>query len=233
MDPTISTPRLQLTLLTKTDLDSNHVKWFHELRSDEMCTSWSMRGRMHSLSESRDFLTECLTQHASIHYAVHVKPSGSPPSPSNDKEIETETPRYSPVYGELIGEISLRDPDASPQLPPPKPRSTTQDHSSPPTIPSPFNFRILGYAFLQSSWGHGYATEANAAMLSAWGAFCRREDKSKLSYVEAGVGRGNPASLKVVEKLGFEKVGWRVADRPAFLGGKWQEPGYWIWGMYV
>jgi len=40
MDSIIETPRLRLTRLTDTDLDSDHLKWYHELVTDDGATSW-------------------------------------------------------------------------------------------------------------------------------------------------------------------------------------------------
>jgi hypothetical protein len=40
MDLTIDTPRLRLTRLTNSDIDSEHLKWFHEFWTDDAATTW-------------------------------------------------------------------------------------------------------------------------------------------------------------------------------------------------
>jgi RimJ/RimL family protein N-acetyltransferase len=55
----------------------------------------------------------------------------------------------------------------------------------------------LGYAFLPEFWGHGYAREAAAAVMH----YAR--NKLRLARIVAITGRGNGASQKLLEKLGF------------------------------
>jgi ribosomal-protein-alanine N-acetyltransferase len=59
----------------------------------------------------------------------------------------------------------------------------------------------LGYCFVEAAWGHGYATEAAAAVLD-W-AF----DTLDLNRVQAETDTRNTASARVLEKLGFEREG--------------------------
>ncbi len=59
----------------------------------------------------------------------------------------------------------------------------------------------LGYIFDDAVWGHGYATEAAAALL-AW-AF----DTLELNRVQAETDTRNVASARVLEKLGFVREG--------------------------
>lgn len=64
----------------------------------------------------------------------------------------------------------------------------------------------LGYWLRQSAWGQGYATEA--ARLALAFAF----DELDLSEVEAGHFADNPASGRVLQKLGFTYTG----DQPRY-----------------
>ena len=59
----------------------------------------------------------------------------------------------------------------------------------------------LGYCLGQAAWGHGYATEAAGALLR-W-AF----DTLDLNRVQAEADTRNPASARVLEKLGFLREG--------------------------
>jgi RimJ/RimL family protein N-acetyltransferase len=54
----------------------------------------------------------------------------------------------------------------------------------------------------EKAWGKGYATEASRALLDASVA-----TEGKKLYAEATVVGEKPASVRVLEKLGFEKVG--------------------------
>ncbi len=59
----------------------------------------------------------------------------------------------------------------------------------------------LGYCYDDDVWGHGYATEAAAALLG-W-AF----DRLELNRVQAETDTRNVASVRVLEKLGFLREG--------------------------
>ena len=59
----------------------------------------------------------------------------------------------------------------------------------------------LGYCFGTAAWGHGYATESARALLG-WA-----YDTLDLNRVQAEVDTRNPASARVLEKLGFTREG--------------------------
>jgi len=59
----------------------------------------------------------------------------------------------------------------------------------------------LGYWLGKPYWGHGYITEANQALIH------QGYEVLKLSHIHAGVFSDNPASLRVLEKLGFKLTG--------------------------
>ncbi len=61
--------------------------------------------------------------------------------------------------------------------------------------------REFGYWLSRPAWGKGYATEAGRAFLAH---LFRVE---RLDVVRSGVFHDNPASLRVQEKLGFERIG--------------------------
>ena len=60
----------------------------------------------------------------------------------------------------------------------------------------------LGYLFGRAFWGQGYASEAVAAFLDF--AYARFPE---LDEIEAGVFDDNPASARVLEKMGFARAG--------------------------
>lgn len=59
----------------------------------------------------------------------------------------------------------------------------------------------LGYMFARAHWGKGYASEAGQALIAA--CFARYD----WPQIAACVFVGNPASGRVLEKLGFEETG--------------------------
>lgn len=60
-----------------------------------------------------------------------------------------------------------------------------------------FRSAELGYVLTRDAWGHGYATEAARALLT-WA-----YDALPLNRVQAQADTRNPASARVLEKLGF------------------------------
>jgi RimJ/RimL family protein N-acetyltransferase len=139
-----------------------------------------------------------------------------------------------------VGSVSLRLQPDGPTLP--SPSSPSPLHPNPKQ--NPLDLRVLGYAFFASTWGKGYATEANRGLLDAYAAAVAQyksesesesnEEQGKTYYVEAAVDEDNPASEKVLCKLGFERVGWKdEGEDKVWLNGAWRGPGYWVYGMYV
>ncbi|MHB8383808.1 MAG: GNAT family N-acetyltransferase [Candidatus Binataceae bacterium] len=73
----------------------------------------------------------------------------------------------------------------------------------------------IGYCFIPAVWGQGYGTEAVAALVS-------------FGFLEAGLHRifatidvDNPASIRLVEGLGFRREGQMRAD--ALIRGTWRD----------
>lgn len=67
----------------------------------------------------------------------------------------------------------------------------------------------LGYMFSPSHWGQGYATEMARALIDhCWGRY-------DWSMIVADVFEDNPASVRVLEKLGFTETGQSIGDSVA------------------
>jgi len=64
--------------------------------------------------------------------------------------------------------------------------------------------REFGYWLARAAWGKGYATEAGRAFLA------HLFQVEGLDIVRSGVFHDNPASLRVQDKLGFERTGTRM-----------------------
>ncbi|KAF2006739.1 hypothetical protein P154DRAFT_542081 [Amniculicola lignicola CBS 123094] len=221
MEGYIETERLKLIRLAETSEGSQHVQWFHECWSDDDATAWSMHGKCHSLEESRDWMIQHRTKWDNQFYAILLKP-------------QTQSPRATPgdqasEPGELIGSISIRLSPSFPPVPSLSPRF-------PPNVSSttPLDFRFIGYAFFRRYWGNGYATEAGRAVVPKYAEWRKNTRKDgEISYLESQVDVPNPASGRVMEKLGFEKVGLKETKEKVFLGGEWLEGSYWVYGLFV
>jgi len=79
----------------------------------------------------------------------------------------------------------------------------------------------LGYCLDDAAWGHGYMTEAAAALLR-WGF-----DSLDLNRVQAEVDTRNAASARVLEKLGFMREGTLRED--CVVNGEVSDS--WVYGL--
>jgi RimJ/RimL family protein N-acetyltransferase len=149
-------------------------------------------------------------------FIVHKLPTSNEDSGQNEGAAS---------YGELLGFVSLRPAQTIP-LP---------DHFSVADGPETGTLKVeVGYMFLPTSWGHGYATEAVKAAIDAykdardfWSPFTRL-------YVEAIVGEANPSSVRVLEKAGLKRMGLHKWDgEPVFLAGAWRECQVLVYGTWL
>ena len=135
--------------------------------------------------------------------------------------------------GTVIGNIGLRTQIAGPSLPPfdPPASSSSSPNDAPnndpnddPPAPLPLNLRSIGYSYLPSAWGKGFATEAASAVLDAYREGTREERAKGLEryYVEGIWDPTNEASGGVLAKLGFRRVGVKVEER-VWLAGAWRD----------
>lgn len=79
-------------------------------------------------------------------------------------------------------------------------------------MPSPDGGRELGYWIARRYWGLGFATEAGRALLAA------AHDTLRLEPLTASHFRDNPASGRVLAKLGFASTGMTVQRFSAARG---------------
>lgn len=192
----------------------------------------SLHGKTNSLEESQAWLQEHFSKYDCILYMVFTKhdPSG--------QEL--------PFPGEVVGNVGLRTQSQGPELPPfPNPNTsaaptsdqTPTDPNTPPLsglpVTKPLNLRSLGYSYLPAAWGKGYATEAGRAVIDAYreGTEEERRKGEVVYYIEAIWDVENPASGKVLGKLGFTSIGVKVAEK-VWLAGGWRDR-YSVSGLYV
>jgi RimJ/RimL family protein N-acetyltransferase len=92
----------------------------------------------------------------------------------------------------------------------------------------------LGYQYLPPAWGKGYAGEALNAVFEActrrkefWGPY-------EKVYCRVIVNDGNPASMRVMQKMGMRETGVYKWTGKMFLAGKWRyEDDLHIFGRYL
>jgi RimJ/RimL family protein N-acetyltransferase len=92
----------------------------------------------------------------------------------------------------------------------------------------------LGYQFLPAAWGKGYAVEALKAVFEA----CTKSKDvwhpHEKVYCRAIVNHGNPASLRVMQKLTVQETGVYKWTGKIFLAGDWRyEDDLHIFGKYL
>jgi len=214
MDPTITTLRLRLTLLTTSKPGTQDLAWYHELKSNEHASWWSIGGHSSSIQEASLRLQKFVPakpgseRKYNIAYAVHrsLSPGNTSSTPSAFPDPTTE----------FIGVISLRS-------------VTPSDFALPPDLVIPFTDDMLtvelGYAFLPKAWGHGYASEATTAFLETAKERSGFWEPFEKVWVRVVVDEKNEASQKVMRKvggkvgLGFRgKYEWR--GEAVWLAGK-------------
>lgn len=194
-----------------------------------------MHGKCNTIEESQAWFSHQLSKDDTIVYIVFAKTSAS------GNEV--------PYPGEVVGNVGLRK-TGGPELPPfantlqSDYQVPSSDHTSTePTVPppsdiaakeeKPLNLRSIGYNYLRSAWGKGYATEAGKAVLEAYreGTKEERGKGEEVWYVEAIWNPGNPASGRILEKLGFKMIGYKEQEK-LWLAGDWRY-GYNVNGWYV
>jgi RimJ/RimL family protein N-acetyltransferase len=148
-------------------------------------------------------------------YAVHKVLESMNGAPEGESQPIDQRKRPA----EFIGLVTLRSLDASMLTLP-------EDLTIPVAATATTLVLDLGYMFLPSGWGKGYATESLEAVFKA----CQRAKTfwspfSKV-YIRALVNEENPPSMRVVSKAGMEQKGVyeRIGD-PIFLAGQWRGRG--------
>ena len=177
-----------------------------------------------------------------VHRRVPQKAHGELEGPNHAVQLErastSEVTTDDCREWELIGKVTLRQL-AAPFMPMPPPPSVseggmdTKDEAElSPNVA--IQTVMLGYMFLPKFWGQGYATESCKALLSHYRSSASKVDGPKLIYVEARVDSGNAGSLRVLEKLQFQKIGFKEMEGPKlFLAGAWRENGLLVYGRYL
>lgn len=235
IEKTVLTPRLRLTLLESAEVGSDDVRWMYELQSDPLCTQWrygllftnvrqyfsankglySMHGMCKTIEDTRDYLLQHVLpiqgeeqdqRKHRVAYVVHKLRTDDKTTHDGKTESKPE---------ELLGVVTFRPSQGIP---------LTDDFTVDDKPGTGVLKLVMGYMFLPSAWGKGYATETLGAALGA----CKRSTNFwfpwKKVYFEGFVSPDNPASMRVMEKSGTKHVGTFVWEgEPVFLAGAWRE----------
>lgn len=169
-----------------------------------------------------------------ILYAVHEVLSPSSATNSVDNKENGRPTASSP--SRFIGIINVRSLGGSHDLVLPP------AYVDPTTINPSTLLLEFGYQFLPTSWSKGYATESVDAVLNA----LERAGRSTTGepsfwlpyeklYIRAIVNEENPASMRVMEKVGMQSLGtWEWTGEAVWLAGRWIEKSrIAIYGKYL
>ena len=145
-------------------------------------------------------------------YAVHSVLGRTSDSVSGVPQLEDQGNKST----ELIGLVFLRSLDADALA---LPESLTLPGAAAPTTLTV----ELAYQFLPIGWGRGFATESLEAVFEA----CKRArsfwEPFDEVHLRAIVNEDNPASLRVMEKIGMTKCGIYAWTGKLWLAGGWRE----------
>ncbi|KAF2852050.1 GNAT family acetyltransferas-like protein [Plenodomus tracheiphilus IPT5] len=230
MESVIFTPRLKLTLVTTAERGSKELEWLHELRSDEKVTWWSLSGRSKSLEDTEKVIEKILPKQVTnndedktfrIPYAVHELL----PTTNSNSGLAAQNDRPSRFIG-LITLQSLESRDLV--LPPHLFPDSTQSSPNVLTIE-------VGYQYLPVAWGKGYGTESVGAVFDA----CKRApafwNPYEKVFVRAIVNAENPASQRVMAKVGMPLLGiYEWNGEAIYIAGQWREKDELnVYGMFL
>ncbi|KAK2768303.1 hypothetical protein FQN54_000156 [Arachnomyces sp. PD_36] len=228
MDAVILTPRLKLIRVTTAERGSPELEWAHELCTDLKASWWSIKGQAKSIEDTENSLKRSLPSDEERYraiYAVHMILDA--PTSSSD-EIEPQPSENGEKPTRFIGLVTLKSLDGG-NLPLP------EDLTLPAADAITTLITEIAYSFLPIGWGKGYATESLKAVLES----CKKAKEfwapfSKV-FVRALVNEGNPASQRVMEKVGMEKKGvFHWSGKPVFIAGEWREEDrLYIYAMHL
>ncbi|KAI5457682.1 GNAT domain-containing protein [Mariannaea sp. PMI_226] len=184
----IRTARLLLRRLRSNEIGSQDLDWFHTVWSNDQATQWSPRGPCKTKQESSDWMAGIVPSsvpddRTRIAYAVFHQSSSDSPNNSVDESSTWE------IAG-LITLLSSIHGDA--------------DDASRPGQPGNRAIEI-GYLFLPSAWGHGFATESFRKFLEVYQEDLASTEEDVHVDLFAYVHARNAASFRVIQKLGLEE----------------------------
>ncbi|KAL2853338.1 GNAT domain-containing protein [Aspergillus pseudoustus] len=187
--PTFQTARLTFTPLAQTDAAP-----LHELRSAPEVMKWSRQGRPDaSVTETQKWVDSYLAEAESN--ITQQESIVSKPDPRKDVVFavrEVAHVESGAKHDRIVAQAGIKKGKSE--------------------VTGVERFEI-GYMFVPTVWGKGYASEAVKGMAQWWLSLYPEEGKGgDTEGVYAIVAKTNPASLRVLEKCGFHFVAEGVDD---------------------
>ncbi|CAG9993175.1 unnamed protein product [Clonostachys byssicola] len=204
----VETPRLQLKQLTSNAESSVHLDLFHNVWRDKQATQWSLHGPCENKTASQAWMAGVIPSTAADRSDERVCYAVLPRTHSHRPEVTGHG--VADDGPESIGILTLL---------PIEPIEEGLLGSSAASDASRVIGLDLGYLFLPSAWGQGFATESIRAFLEHYLGEKRKSDPQIRIQIQANVHPDNFGSLNVLHKLGFHIYERVVGEEVVFIGG--------------
>lgn len=191
------------------------------MNTDSYHSIGGVAGRIEDTKEQRSglpFDTAGVKSHHGVYFVHKILGPTAGNKQGPEQAVEPET--------ELVGRVSFRTEKTFPEIP--------AEFTVPTNLEKGVLSLEVGYKFLGSEWGHGFATEALAAMLDGM-----KDSKGFLSpftklYVEGICSPENPGSIRVLEKVGMKSLGmYSWEGEKVFLNGAMRDTCVLVYGQWM
>ncbi|KAF2181392.1 hypothetical protein K469DRAFT_671529 [Zopfia rhizophila CBS 207.26] len=218
MEAEINTPRLKLVRLLVAAEGHRDLQWFHRVWSNEQATKWSRSGPRKTIAQSKIWMAGVIpspdVENAKnrIAYVVLVPRPMDPNKPTtmDGQNAPDSTGDRLEDDWDVAGIITLL-PESSSQ--------SGRAHSACSSAKQKLTLE-LGYLFLPSHWGYGYATESARALLDEYQRSISYASPTIAVEFSAHVHVDNLPSIRVLGKLGFQNVTRSEDEELVYLDGK-------------
>ncbi|TLD27932.1 hypothetical protein E2P81_ATG06278 [Venturia nashicola] len=224
MDKVLWTPRLQLTLLETLDEGSKDLEWAHRLNTDEKAMSWSIGGVAGTIEDTKEQRSGLPSDAAGVksHHGVYFVHKILTPTTGNENDPDQAVASKT----DLVGRVSFRTEKTFPNIP--------AEFTVPTSVEKGVLSLEVGYRFLGSEWGKGFATEALVAVLEGMKSSEKFLSPFTKLYVEAMCSHENPGSIRVLEKVGMKSLGmYSWEGEKVFLNGAMRDTCVLVHGMWL
>ncbi|CAH0053851.1 unnamed protein product [Clonostachys solani] len=203
----VETPRLQLMQLNSNAEGSVHLDLFHNVWRDKQATQWSPHGPCENKIASQAWMAGVIPSTTAdrsgerVCYAVLLRQNR--PEVKGHGTVDDDGSESIGILTLLPSELIKEGLLGSPKI---------NDASRAIGLE-------LGYLFLPSAWGKGFATESIKALLEHYFSEKRKSNPQVMIQIQANVHHDNVRSLKVLYKLGFSTLETVVGEDVVFIGG--------------
>ncbi|KAH8898039.1 hypothetical protein GQ53DRAFT_837728 [Thozetella sp. PMI_491] len=213
------TPRLRLKRELTTSLGSLDLECHHRVWTSPEATQWSLRGPCISKEDTQAWMAGVVpspdvegSEHR-IAYAVLCRTDQQSGTESTTNEVASEF-RDSNMDPEQESRDCIGIVTFLPSTP-----CTDEIKAAISSSPGPTRLLELGYLFLPSSWGQGFATESVKELFRAYREHLTQSDSNEKVFILARAHAENTASIRVMKKMGFKDFGTIETPEKIFIGG--------------